>query len=273
MGPAHLEPAQHLSAAVAWPHRIEDWAFALALGQGLVALEDGKVVGTIAWWPFGASHATLGMIIVDPQRQGRGLGRLLIEAALAELGSRSVLLNATAEGMQLYGKMGFRATGTIRQHQGVPRPAPPAVRTGPWMLRPMRSGDLAAVVAMDGRASGLSRAHLIDALSAAGTALVLEAENGLAGFAFCRRFGRGQVIGPVVAPNADAAKTLIATWIAQNGGAFQRLDSPDSLGLSDWLSEGGLPCRDEVITMVRGTPPHPEPHGPRLFALASQALG
>jgi ribosomal protein S18 acetylase RimI-like enzyme len=273
MGPAHLTPAQRLSAAVGWPHRVEDWAFALHLGQGLVALEGDSVVGTIAWWPFGEHHATLGLIIVAPQLQGRGIGGHLMDAALMQLGARSVMLNATAEGLRLYAKLGFQPIGTIRQHQGTPQAAAPVTRIEGGRLRPLQRDDMAALAALDERASGLPRAALLGAIAEAGTGLVLETADGIAGYAFCRRFGRGKVIGPVVAPDQQSAQSLIAAWLARNGSAFQRVDTTAQGGLSDWLADRGLPQCDEVITMVRGTAPHTSQYTSKLFALASQALG
>mgnify|MGYP002623446649 FL=1 len=270
MGPAHLTPVQRLSAAVGWPHRVEDWAFALRLGQGLVALEGDSVVGTIAWWPFGAHHATLGLIIVAPQLQGRGIGGQLMDAALMQLGARSVMLNATAEGLRLYAKFGFQPIGKIRQHQGTPRAAASVTRIEGGRLRPLQRDDLAA---LDERASGLPRAALLGAIAEAGTGLVLETADGIAGYAFCRRFGRGQVIGPVVAPDQQSAQSLIAAWLARNGSMFQRIDTTAQGGLSDWLADRGLPQCDEVIAMVRGTAPHTSQDAPKVFALASQALG
>ena len=45
-----LETAHGLSAKLQWPHRLEDWQFALAHGTGIVAEHDGRVVGTALRW-------------------------------------------------------------------------------------------------------------------------------------------------------------------------------------------------------------------------------
>ena len=54
---------------------------------------------------------------------------------------------------------------------------------------------------------------------------------------------------------------------------FLRIDIPVATELSPWLEAQGLPQVGEVVTMVRGTAPAPDSEGPRLFALANQALG
>ena len=39
-------------------------------------------------------------------------------ALIADLSSRALMLNATAEGLALYKKLSFVSTGFVRQHQG-----------------------------------------------------------------------------------------------------------------------------------------------------------
>jgi hypothetical protein len=92
------------------------------------------------------------------------------------------------------------------------------------------------------------------------------------GFALFRRFGRGHVIGPVVAPDAGRATALVGHWVAMHPGTFLRIDVPGSSGLGDWLDSIGLRKVDTVVTMVKGTPPARD-DGVRSFAIVSQALG
>ena len=51
--PAHLPQALRLSQQAGWPHRAEDWALTLSVSQGVVALDEGRVVGTALCSPFG----------------------------------------------------------------------------------------------------------------------------------------------------------------------------------------------------------------------------
>ena len=270
--PEHLPQAHALSQAVGWPHRHEDWASVLKLGRGFAALSEGELLGTTIWWPFGEARATLGMVLVAPALQGRGLGRRLVQAALDDAGPRTVSLNATAAGLPLYEKLGFRRRGAVRQHQAAGAlpavaPAPPGTR-----LRRLTASDRDAVVALDARAAGFGRAEMMAAVAELGQILGLERAGELTGFAVFRSFGRGCVIGPVAASEEDGAKALIAAWIAKHRSEFLRVDAPVSSGLSPWLEARGLPQVGEVVTMVRGDPPA-TPDAPRLFALANQALG
>jgi predicted N-acetyltransferase YhbS len=115
----HLEGALQLSREAGWPHRHEDWAMLLALSRGFVALQGEIVVGTAMLTPFGETCSTVNMVIVAASMRGRGLGRKLMDAALHACGERECRLTATADGLPLYEKLGFRATHEIRQHQGI----------------------------------------------------------------------------------------------------------------------------------------------------------
>ncbi|MBF9265732.1 GNAT family N-acetyltransferase, partial [Acidovorax cattleyae] len=94
------------------------------------------------------------------------------------------------------------------------------------------------------------------------------------GFAMLRRFGRGHAIGPVVAPDAQGAKALIAHLAGLNAGHFTRIDIDWASGLAEWLESIGLLRVDAPTTMVRGAPLELPPEGgAHLFAIVTQAVG
>lgn len=70
-GPEYLEAAIRLSRQAGWPHRLEDWQMALALSEGIVAVEDGRVVGTVLVTPYKRDCATINMVIVDEAARSR----------------------------------------------------------------------------------------------------------------------------------------------------------------------------------------------------------
>jgi hypothetical protein len=101
---------------------------------------------------------------------------------------------------------------------------------------------------------------------------VIERGGRIVAYACARRWGRGVVIGPVVARDAADAKALVAELAAEHVGAFIRIDVTQACALSPWLDEIGLPCVDRVVSMVRGAPPAHDPDA-TLFALSNQSLG
>lgn len=269
MTAADLPQALALSNQLAWPYRLEDWQRSFAMGRGLVAADQaGAVVGTALWWGYGPDFAMLGAIIVAPECQGRGIGKRLLGALLDEAGARTLQLNATPDGRPLYEAFGFRTVGGLRQHQGEVRfrGAPPAE------VRLAAEGDWPAVAALDRQATGLPRQALLESLRRQGGAALLERDGRALGYAACHRFGRGQVIGPVIAPGAAEAQALFAFWLSREKG-FLRADLPrEEEALSRWLAAQGLPPVDGATTMRRGEAP-PAEGGPRLFAVAAQSWG
>ncbi len=272
MDAADLAAAHALSVEVYWPHRLVDWEFALSLGEGLIAERDGEVIGTALAWRYGARNATVGLVIVAPQCQGRRIGQRLMQGLLDRLDGYSVLLHATPEGRGLYERLGFVTTGEVRQHQGKASPAPlvgldPGVR-----LRPSSKRDITRLTALDAAACGMPRKALMARLLDTGTTVALDHDGDAKGFAVLRRFGRGQVIGPVVAPDAGGAQALIAHWVSHCAGKFVRIDVDFASGLTEWLETLGLQRAGNPAAMVRG-PALVKSTDARQFALVSQALG
>lgn len=273
MTEADLPQAQAMSAELRWPHRPVDWEQAFAHSEGIVAERDGQIIATAQRWRWGERHATLGLVIVTPACQGRRIGHRLMTALLDGLDHCTALLQATTEGRGLYERLGFVRTGEIRQHQGVAQPAPLIALPEGWRLRPAGQNEAQALHQLDEAARGMPRPALIDDLLAQAEAcVVLDHDGTQKGFAILRRFGRGHVIGPVVAPDAESAKALIAHLAGTNAGRFTRIDIDFESGLTEWLESLGLLRVDAATTMVRGAPlQHPE-GAPRLFAIVSQAI-
>jgi GNAT superfamily N-acetyltransferase len=267
-----LAAAHRLSLEVGWPHRIEDWDFVQRLGAGHVATDEGAVVGTVLTWKHDARNASLGMMIVDPLMQGRGIGKRLMRLALRDLAGRSVVLNGTAEGVPLYQKLGFKGFDEVEQHQGIARQVPVVPLGRGERLRPVGASDAAAVAALATRASGFSRTRVVRRLLETGKGIALASGNDIVGFAILRRFGRGLAIGPVVAPDATRAKALVSHWVAMQPGKFLRIDATVSGGLGPWLDAIGLANVGNVVTMVKGRRPKGDEDA-RVFAIVSQSLG
>jgi ribosomal protein S18 acetylase RimI-like enzyme len=179
-----------------------------------VAVDGSKIVGTVGAIDYGRV-AYIALMTVLPELQGRGLGRRLMNHALAWLaarGCRVVLLDATAKGAALYETMGFVDDSTAYDYA---RPAealpPPTVATS--HVRPARATDLPGIVALDAPWFGADRQKLFAALWPlyGECCLVAHDDAGkLAGYLFAR----DPVLGPWGAATPAMAKELLAAGLA-----------------------------------------------------------
>jgi len=270
---ADLAECLRLTQAERWSHRMEDWEFAHRLGLGWAACDaEGKLLGTASWWAYGERFATVGLVLVDQNYQGQGIGRQLMEAVIREAGARTLQLVATKAGLTLYQRCGFRERYDIGQHQGMAGEIPASELPSDTTLRVVSRAELGALCDLDAAAFGADRHQLISAVLESGTGVLAVRGGRLIAFALARKSGRGAVIGPVVAPDESLASVLIAYHLMNNTGAFVRVDIPtDAVQLADWLERAGLARVDRVTVMVRGEVPERSP-SVGLFALVSQAL-
>ncbi|MFI8416289.1 GNAT family N-acetyltransferase [Serratia sp. NPDC078593] len=275
MAESDLPGAFALSQQVGWPHRLDDWRQAWRLGEGVVAMKAGKVIGSTLCWRWGATRATIGLVIVDRASQGQGIGKRLMTTLLSSLKGYHVRLNATAEGRALYSGLGFNKIGTVYQHQSRALPAIAPLPLAPGChLRMADQADREMLLALDSAANGVHRPALLQALLNEGenTQLLMRDDRPL-GFASVRRFGHGYTIGPVVADTVESAQCLINHLLLPLSGQFVRIDVDARSGLSEGLITAGLLQVDAPVAMIRGTQFTPQAAQPRGFALVSQAMG
>ncbi|TIX07246.1 MAG: GNAT family N-acetyltransferase, partial [Mesorhizobium sp.] len=134
-------------------------------------------------------------------------------------------------------------------------------------------GDLPEIKALDRDAYGADREALINALAERGHFAIIRHNGAIEAYAAIRPFGRGEVIGPVIAGSAGDARALISFFAAPRSGAFLRVDTDSRTGIDGWLEEIGLVHVGGGVAMDRPPKPRSEPARPKVYALANQALG
>lgn len=273
--PADRPLLHELTVSVFWTHRARDLDTFLALGQGYIALDEiGRPIGSAMYFPMGPDFAMCGMMVTTPRLQALGAGRRLLRRILKDCEGRELRLSATKSGFWLYESAGFETVGTIWQQQGVVRPIHLPESTLGVTLRAVQSSDRAAIHALDRHAYGAERPKVLDAMSDLATGgVVAERAGAVCGFAMMRDFGKGAVIGPVVAENDHLAMQLCAPLLQQCEGRFARLDTPQqSEHFKAFLNAAGLGVFDTVTEMRLG-PLRRATDGVMLYGLASHSLG
>ncbi|NGO65934.1 GNAT family N-acetyltransferase [Rhizobium daejeonense] len=266
-----VEACHALSTAVGWPHRADDWRFAMNVGEGIVAMLNGDIVGTGMVWKFGENHATIGMIIVSPALQGLGVGWQIVDWLVQQAGPRVVMLNATAAGEPLYAKFGFEKSGEVEQFHRIAV----AHACSKWIAQTQvelaEGNEADAIQSLDRNATGMDRKTLLTSIVSLGEAAVARRHGRITGYSTCRMFGRGRAVGPVIASGSADARDLIAYWISRYPSEFIRIDITSASGLGEWLRSQGFKPASRAASMIRGDRPEEHPDL-RIFALASQAF-
>jgi GNAT superfamily N-acetyltransferase len=247
----------------------------------------GELAGVTVLTRYGAEFAVIGMMLVATRYAGRGLGRALMDHALAEAGDAIVFLHATPIGRPLYEKLGFVPAGASHTYLGTfrptlpavpgalagPRPARPEVPAAEGGSRPAGPGDLMAIRRLDAQANGTDRALLVRRLPGFTEQLrVTERPGGITGYAGAYRGAGYACIGPVIAETVDDAETLIADVADAIAGPV-RIDLGDRHPqLRKWAAGHGLTPGASAALMVLGGRPLPGDRA-RCFAPLMRALG
>lgn len=248
-----IPEAMRLKDAAGWNQTTTDWArFLSASPEGcFVAEYHGDVIGTSATIIYEGRFAWIGMVIVDKQYRGQGIGVALLERAIRFLDSRRVptmKLDATPQGKPLYEKFGFRSEYEIER----------------WMLNrtveehAMENGAISIedILLIDREIFGASRSGLLRSLAqeAPHLTLVDQEEGKITGYSFGRRGSRADQMGPWVARNEDAAERLLNLFLLRSS---RELIFVDCLRLHPWavplLKARGFEFSRPLTRMFRGT--------------------
>jgi len=263
-----------LTVSVFWPHRESDLEFLIGQGQGYVALDEiGRPVGSAMHFPMGKDFAMLGMMVTPPRLQAQGGGRWLLNRIMRDCDGRDLRLNATRSGYRLYKSAGFVDVATVHQHQGIVGTVPQLDALPGVELSPITADDGGAIEQMDAQAFGADRRVLLRALMDLSHGLIATRNGRPCGFALMRRFGKGHVIGPLVAESEEMAIQIVTPLIAELRGRFLRLDTPSQgQALTGFLSTSGM-VQFDTVTEMRSGPHRRASEGMVTYGLAAHSVG
>lgn len=262
--------ADSLRATAGWNQTISDWQRFLALSpRGCLLAEcEGKPVATAVTVAYGTELGWIGMMLVHPDFRRRGIARVLMDHSIEILrraGVRSIKLDATPEGREVYLRIGFKDDYTLTRYEfqyGEKHIASPH-------LRSVREEDLPSIVSLDQAATGAPREHLLRRLIAeSSNALVYVDEDQITGFGIARAGSAADYIGPIVAKELLRAEHLAAALA--NGRTF--CDLPNNAVTAAWAARHNFIPQRTLTRMFLGEnvqPAAPETY----FAIAAPDLG
>src|SRR5687768_11970704 len=261
--------ADSLREIAGWNQRLTDWQRFLALSPRgcLIAESEHRPVATAVTIAYGAELGWIGMMLVHPDFRRRGIARVLLQHCIEILqsaGVKSIKLDATPAGREVYLKIGFKDEYNLTRYQ-----AESAKSSDTPNIRQAHAYDLPKILALDHAATGASREHLLRSLLAESTRAVVSQSNGeITGFGIVRQGSLASYLGPIVAIDNVQAQAIASTLA--NGKTF--CDLPDHLpAATAWAKSNNFTAQRTLIRMFLGdnvTPNAPETY----FAIAAPDL-
>lgn len=264
--PMHLEDlgsAMKLSTAEGWNQTEKDWRLFIENPGNvcLVAEWDNRVIGTTTAINYSNSVAWISMVLVDKEYRGHGVSKSLLENILKKLQScKSVKLDATAAGQQVYKKLDFSDEYLIARMTNVGLIDISLLDHYESSTEPILFTCIPEAVHFDEAVFGANRKQLIEYLvkEHPGQAWMMKRNNTVEGIVLGRKGNKYHHIGPVLASAIVDAKNLIAQ--ALKGSIHQPVIVDvlfDKTELVDWLHSLGFVQQRQFIRMYRKQNPFP----------------
>lgn len=218
-----IAAGMRLKELAGWNQTEADWKrFLAASREGcFVAEVDGVVRGTSATIVYGGRFAWVGMVLVDPEFRGQGIGTTLLEKCLEYLDSLQVpciKLDATPLGKPVYEKVGFLTEYELERWT-LNRAASGSAdgkQTENWEAMPTPLFEF--ILKADGEAFGADRIGILRAVNQEEPRFTDGIWNagGMEGYAFGRHGSFADHLGPWIAKDEGTAERLLERFLAQS---------------------------------------------------------
>ncbi len=277
MTPADFSFADSLRALAGWNQTIEDWKRLLALSPDgcFIAQWNGTPAGTATTICYGQDLAWIGMVLVQPDFRGRGIGRALLTCCLDHLRSgesECIKLDATLQGKLLYERLGFQKEWHLTRWECQTVKIPPSQAREE--VRAYTDADAEAVSVLDRAAFGASRRDFLQSLLGGGSqTLIHETNQGMAGYGTLREGARARYLGPLVVRSTSSNEPLVHSLLTPALGQIVFWDIPDANSAAVTLAKRlGFTAQRHLVRMFLGT--NRCPGDPRqYYAIADPAVG
>jgi len=253
-----------LNRVAGWNQSAADWERFLRISpEGcFVAAVDGAVLGTVTTISFEKRFAWVGMVLVEPEHRGKGIGTKLLQAAIDYLdraGIPTIKLDATPQGKPLYEKSGFVSEFEIeRWILGSAKPhVNTAASAGNEEISP---AVLESISHADRDVFGADRSCLLASLHDEASEFTMTSRSGsaLVGYAFGRHGLFADHMGPWMAQDVSSARQLLEGFVGRSARQTLLVDclKENTMAVTLLNSIGFTPSR-LLTRMYRGPNSHP----------------
>ncbi|MDX8345828.1 GNAT family N-acetyltransferase [Rossellomorea sp. YZS02] len=269
--PAFIE----LSKSVGWDYDEREIDTVLSAGNVFGHKNfKGKIISSAAIIPYEKSVASIGMVIVNKEYRGIGLGKEATQQCIDSHSSNiAIMLIATEEGKLLYEKMGFQIVDRV--HKYICNTFSPShLSHGTVTIERFRAGDLHKVIELDEAAFGDRRSgFLTQRINQSEECIVVRNSTGtIVGFGLSTITPINLIIGPIVAIDPQVASIILDKLAIRHKGKL-RIDVPSSNDVFREAIEncGFLKVSSPPVMMLTSTK-MPGRNG-ELFGIAAQVFG
>ena len=265
MTKADIPGGMRLKELAGWNQTNADWMRFLegdAEGSFVVEL-DGAVRGTAATIVYGGRFAWVGMVLVDPEYRGRGIGTKLLEKCIEHLDSLRVpciKLDATPLGKPVYEKLGFAVEYELERWtlKKTDSDLPEETKAEDWEGMPAPLFEF--ILKADCEAFGADRRGVLRSVNAEEPRFTDGIWNagGMEGYAFGRHGSFADHLGPWVAKDEETGARLLERFLEQTVRGTVVTDcSAANPFAKKLLRARGFECARPLTRMFRGRNEHP----------------
>ena len=203
--------AQSLRAIAGWNQTDRDWLRILEYSpEGCFLCEhDGQAVATATTVCYGNHLAWIGMVLVQPQFRRKGIATFLLEHCLDYLLHQKevqcVKLDASPDGKEVYGKLGFQQEYELSRWAGKSSLHSSESEMHSWIC----NNDL------DLKAFGINRQGYLKKLKE-DSLTICEVDTGLG---MLRNGSNKKYLGPIIAQNPETGRSLVMTLLNTSASA------------------------------------------------------
>ncbi len=265
-----------LSASVGWDYDEQEINTVITSGKiyGHKNAE-GKIVSSAAIIPYDTDLASIGMVIVNKDYRGLGLGKKVTQKCIDSVSKEtSIMLISTEEGKPLYENLGFKTVDYVHKllcESYIPNKL---IVNKEVTIERYNSNDFNKIIELDSAAFGDKRSKfLLNRINQSKQCLVVRDKTGkIIGFGLSILGPLNLILGPIVAPNFETAALLIKELASKHPGNL-RIDMPSGNNeLMSFLEKCGFAKTSEPPIMIKNSMNMPF-RNHELFAIAAQVFG
>jgi ribosomal protein S18 acetylase RimI-like enzyme len=227
--PEDLAEVKKLCSMVHWPLTTQDIKrlYELEPDGWFCAEIDNQYVGQVMGITIG-SLGCVGMIIVHEDYRRMGICTALTTEAVNYLrnkGVKTIRLDATPDGYNIYKKLGFVDEFSVRHYvKGVVVNSSPLPKISG--VKPLVAADIEAIIEFDKLLFGVNRAKILKALFNDSRTFVVKHDNEIQGYVMCRGTTTLCWLGPLVANDIPSAERLLQQVLRELSDREIRLGVP-----------------------------------------------